>query len=87
MEYLSTLDAGFREAEDAAPHVSLAVGALAVLAGPTPEFAPFIAGLGERLADVPRFKQVLRTQPLDLGKPATARLTKRASKDARLASE
>jgi diacylglycerol O-acyltransferase / wax synthase len=70
MEYLSTLDAGFLEAEDADPHVSLAVGALAVIAGPTPEFAPFIAGLGERLAEIPRFTQVLRTHPLDLGAPA-----------------
>src|ERR1700757_4039006 len=70
MEYLSTLDAGFLEAEDADPHVSLAVGALAVLAGPTPEFASFKAGLGHRLAEVPRFKQVLHTQPLDLGAPA-----------------
>jgi len=70
MEHLSTLDAGFLEAEDSDPHVSLAVGALAVLAGPVPEFAPFVAGLGERLAEVPRFKQVLRTHPLDLGAPA-----------------
>ncbi len=70
MEYLSTLDAGFLEAEDTDPHVSLAVGALAVLAGPMPEFAPFVEGLGERLAEVPRFKQVLRTHPLDLGAPA-----------------
>ncbi|HUB54810.1 MAG TPA: hypothetical protein VMB04_06545 [Mycobacterium sp.] len=28
MEYLSTRDGGFLEAEDADPHVSLAVGAL-----------------------------------------------------------
>lgn len=34
MEYLSTLDAGFLEVEDSGPHVSLAVGALAVLEGP-----------------------------------------------------
>jgi diacylglycerol O-acyltransferase / wax synthase len=70
MEYLSAFDAGFLEAEDADPHVSLAVGALAVLAGPAPEFAPFIAGLGERLVEVPRFRQVLHTHPLDLGAPA-----------------
>jgi Pyridoxamine 5'-phosphate oxidase len=31
MEYLPTLDASFLEAEDSDPHVSLAVGALAVL--------------------------------------------------------
>jgi hypothetical protein len=49
MEYLSTLDAGFLEAEDTDPHVSLAVAALAVLGGPMPEFATFVAGLGGRL--------------------------------------
>jgi diacylglycerol O-acyltransferase / wax synthase len=70
MEYLSTLDASFLEAEDSDPHVSLAVGALAVLGGPMPEFTLFVEGLGERLAQVPRFKQVLRTHPLDLGAPA-----------------
>jgi len=70
MEYLSTLDAGFLEAEDADQHVSLAVGALAVLDGPIPEFASLVAGLGERLAEVPRFKQVLHRHPLDLGAPA-----------------
>jgi diacylglycerol O-acyltransferase / wax synthase len=70
MEHLSTLDAGFLEAEDSDPHVSLAVGALAVLEGPMPEFAPFVEGLGERLTKVPRFKQVLHTHPLDLGAPA-----------------
>jgi diacylglycerol O-acyltransferase / wax synthase len=36
MEYLSVLDATLLEAEDADPHVSLAVGALAVLGGPYP---------------------------------------------------
>jgi diacylglycerol O-acyltransferase len=70
MEYLSTLDASFLEAEDADQHVSLAVGALAVLGGPMPEFAAFAVGLGERLAEVPRFRQVLHTHPLDLGAPA-----------------
>jgi hypothetical protein len=35
MEQLSTLDAGFLEAEDSDPHVSLAMGALAV-PGPRP---------------------------------------------------
>jgi diacylglycerol O-acyltransferase / wax synthase len=70
MQYLSTLGAGFLEVEDTDPHVSLAAGALAVLDGPMPEFALLVAGLGEQLAEVPRFKQVLRTHPLDLGAPA-----------------
>jgi len=69
MEQLSTLDAGFLEAEDSDRHVSLAIGALAVMAGPMPDFDTLVEGLAERMLSVPRFKQVLRTQPLDLGAP------------------
>src|SRR5215207_619993 len=69
MEQLSTLDAGFLEAEDSDRHVSLAIGALAVIAGPMPDYDSVVAGLAERILSVPRFKQVLRTRPLDLGAP------------------
>ena len=69
MAHLSTLDASFLQAEDADPHVSLAVGALAVLSGPAPEFDLLVTDLGERLTGVPRFNQVLRTHPLDLAAP------------------
>ena len=69
MEQLSTLDAGFLEAEDSDRHVSLAIGALAVIAGPMPDFDTLTEGVAERILSVPRFKQVLRTQPLDLGAP------------------
>ncbi len=50
MEQLTVLDAGFLEAEDSDRHVSLAIGAIAVLA-------------------VPRLRQVLRRQTLDLSAP------------------
>ncbi|BBX45885.1 wax ester/triacylglycerol synthase family O-acyltransferase [Mycobacterium cookii] len=69
MEHLSTLDASFLQAEDADPHVSLAVGALSVISGPAPEFDELVAGLGERLTGIPRFNQVLHTHPLDLAAP------------------
>jgi diacylglycerol O-acyltransferase / wax synthase len=69
MEYLSTLDAGFLEAEDSDRHISLAIGALSVMAGPMPDFDSLVAGLCERILSVPRFKQVLHTQPLDLAAP------------------
>lgn len=69
MEQLTTLDAGFLQAEDSDPHVSLAIGAIAVLAGPMPEFGSLAADLGERALSVPRFRQVLRTHPLDLEAP------------------
>ena len=63
------LDAGFLEAEDSDRHISLAIGALSVVAGPMPDFDALVSGLAERILSVPRFKQVLRTQPLDLGAP------------------
>ena len=63
------LDAGFLQAEDSDRHVSLAIGAISVLAGPMPDFDSLVVGLAERILSVPRFRQVLRTQPLDLGAP------------------
>ncbi|OBI76192.1 wax ester/triacylglycerol synthase family O-acyltransferase [Mycobacterium sp. E740] len=69
MEQLTTLDAGFLQAEDSDPHVSLAIGAIAVLAGPMPDFDTLATELAERLLAVPRFRQTLRTHALDLGAP------------------
>jgi diacylglycerol O-acyltransferase / wax synthase len=69
MEQLKTLDAGFLEAEDSDPHISLAVGGLSVIQGPVPEFGEFSAGIVERILQVPRFRQVLRTHVLDLSPP------------------
>ena len=63
------LDAGFLQAEDSDRHVSLAIGAVAVLSGPMPDFDSLAVVLAERILSVPRFRQVLRTQPLDLGAP------------------
>lgn len=69
MEQLTTLDAGFLHAEDSDRHVSLAIGAVAVLAGPMPDFDLLTATISERVLPVPRFTQILQTQPLDLGAP------------------
>lgn len=69
MEQLTTLDAGFLEAEDSDRHVSLAVGGLSVIEGPIPDYDALAAGLAERILSVPRFRQVLRTHRLDLGAP------------------
>ena len=72
MEQLTMLDAGFLHAEDSDRHVSLAIGAVCVLAGPMPDFDSLATTLAERVLAVPRFRQVLRTQPLDLGAPRWA---------------
>ncbi len=69
MEHLSTLDAGFLEAEDSDRHISLAIGALSVVEGPMPDYEPLAEAIAERVLKVPRFRQVLRTHVLDLGSP------------------
>ncbi len=69
MDHLTTLDAGFLEAEDSDRHVSLAIGSLAVIDGPVPDFETLVATLGERMPSVPRFTQVLHMHRLDLGAP------------------
>lgn len=73
MDQLTALDAGFLEAEDSDPHASLAMGAIAVLAGPMPDVENLVASLTERATAVPRLCQVLRTQPLDLSAPRWVR--------------
>lgn len=43
MNHLTTLDAGFLKAEDVDRHVSLAIGALAVIEGPAPDQEAFLS--------------------------------------------
>ena len=69
MEQLTTLDAGFLEAEDSDRHVSLAIGGLAVIEGPIPDHDSVVSALADRVATIPRYTQVLRIHPLDLGAP------------------
>ncbi|BBZ33025.1 WS/DGAT/MGAT family O-acyltransferase [Mycolicibacterium confluentis] len=69
MEHLSPLDAGFLEAEDSDPHISLAVGVVSIIAGPVPEFSEMLAALTDRAQDIPRFTQRLHTHPLDIESP------------------
>ncbi|WP_123024462.1 WS/DGAT/MGAT family O-acyltransferase [Mycolicibacterium stellerae] len=69
MDHLTTLDAGFLEAEDSDRHISLAVGGLSIIEGPMPDFETFAEGIAERITRVPRFTQVLRTHLLDLSPP------------------
>lgn len=69
MEQLTALDAGFLHAEDADRHVSLAIGALAVVDGPPPEFDALMSAFGQRVTACPRLGQRLRMRPFDLGPP------------------
>ena len=60
MERLTAFDAGFLEAEDSDRHVSLAVGAVSVLAEPMPHYDAVVSGIAQRMLSVPRFRQILR---------------------------
>lgn len=84
MEYLSTLDASFLEADDADPHVSLAVGALAVVARPRPQLLSYADDLVVGIAA--DYDAASGVDELAIGiERAVARLARRASKDARSA--
>lgn len=69
VEHLTTLDAGFLEAEDSDRHVSLAVGGISVIEGPMPDFAALTNNIAERTLGVARLRQVVHTHLLDLGPP------------------
>jgi WS/DGAT/MGAT family acyltransferase len=70
MERLTPLATAFLDAEDVDPRASLAIGSLAVFAGPAPEFEEFVALIAGRLPLIPRYRQRLRTVPFDLAAPA-----------------
>jgi diacylglycerol O-acyltransferase len=69
MEHLTALDASFLEVEDSDPHVSLAIGGLSIIDGPTPSYDELVAAFAERVPAIPRCRQVLRAHPFDLGSP------------------
>lgn len=70
--HLTTLDAGFLQIEDADPHVSLAIGGVAILDGPTPSFDEVRETIGARCLTNPRSTEVLRTHTLDSEAPEWA---------------
>ncbi|MCX2931318.1 wax ester/triacylglycerol synthase family O-acyltransferase [Mycobacterium sp. CVI_P3] len=72
VNHLTTLDAGFLQLEDTDRHISLAIGGVAVLAGPPPEFGAVRDTVGSRVLTNPRSTQVLRTHPWDLAAPEWA---------------
>ncbi len=69
MDQLSTAEASFLEAEDADRHLSMAIGALAVIDGPSPDRGELIAALSDRLGSVPRLTQVVHQHPLQVAAP------------------
>jgi WS/DGAT/MGAT family acyltransferase len=68
MERMNTLDAGFFFAEHACAPMHL--GALALFEGPAPSHEDVVGLYAARLARVPRYRQVVRTAPLQMFRPS-----------------
>jgi WS/DGAT/MGAT family acyltransferase len=69
VEQLNTLDASFLMAEDSDRNVSLAIGAIAVIDGASPNYEEFKAVLAERVQLIARCTQMLRMQLFDARAP------------------
>ncbi|MGW5922193.1 wax ester/triacylglycerol synthase family O-acyltransferase [Nocardia fluminea] len=69
MNELHPLDWGFIELENTDRHISLAIGAAAIMTGPAPTREDFTAWLGERIGHIERLRQRVRRSPLDLTAP------------------
>ena len=70
MERMSTLDAGFFFAEH--PHAPMHLGALTVFEGPAPSCQQLTDLYAAKLPRVPRYRQVVRTAPLQVLRPVWA---------------
>ena len=64
---LSPLDASFLHIEDDVSHMHIA--SVAIFEGPPPPFADIVAMVDAKLDLVPRYRQVVRVVPFDLGRP------------------
>jgi diacylglycerol O-acyltransferase / wax synthase len=67
VERMSTLDAGFYFVEH--QNVPMHIGSLAVFEGPAPSYEDFVALFAAKLPRVPRYRQVVRTFPLQVFRP------------------
>ncbi len=67
MERLSPLDATFLYVEDGVTHMHIA--SCAILEGPPPPWGELVGQMTGRLGRVPRYRQVVRFVPLQLGRP------------------
>jgi diacylglycerol O-acyltransferase len=70
VERMSTLDAGFFFVEH--ENVPMHIGSLALFEGPAPAYDDLLQLFAAKLPLVPRYRQVVRTTPLQLFRPAWA---------------
>ena len=66
-ERLSPLDASFLHVEDDVSHMHIA--SIAIFEGPQPAFAEIVAMVEAKLVLVPRYRQVVKSVPLDWARP------------------
>ncbi|HLM95156.1 MAG TPA: wax ester/triacylglycerol synthase family O-acyltransferase [Acidimicrobiales bacterium] len=66
-ERLSPLDASFLHVEDDVSHMHIA--AIGIFEGPSPRYSAVVDMVRGKLPLVPRYRQVVRFVPLDLGRP------------------
>ncbi len=66
-ERLSPLDASFLHVEDDVSHMHIA--SVAIFEGPQPAFADIVAMVDGKLGLVPRYRQVVKSVPLELARP------------------
>jgi diacylglycerol O-acyltransferase / wax synthase len=67
VDRLSPLDASFLHFEDDVSHMHIA--SVTIFEGPPPDFADIVEMIRQKLTLVPRYRQVVRFVPLDLGRP------------------
>ena len=67
MERMSTLDAGFFYVEH--DNVPMHMGSLALFEGPAPSYEELSRLIAAKLVRVPRYRQVVRTMPLEVLRP------------------
>ncbi len=70
VQRMSPLDASFIHIEDDVSHMH--IGSIGIFEGPCPPYEDVVEMLRGKLALVPRYRQVVREVPLDLGRPVWA---------------
>ncbi len=66
-ERMSPLDASFLNVEDNVSHMHIA--SVGIFEGPEPPFEAVVAMVGSKLDLVPRYRQIVRTVPFEIGRP------------------
>lgn len=69
-ERLSPLDASFLHIEDSVTHMH--IGSVSIMEGPPPLYDDLRDMLASKLPSVRRYRQIVRTVPLDVGRPVWA---------------